>query len=125
MYYKFASFRRTGKERSHTECRLETCLFGNGLVFQAMLNIQRVREDYCLGVGDSLAIIEVADHLDKECWVSGVLTDTSVALRIGNRAWVSIALLVWCGDGLFEGFQEGRSAESISEGDSKNLGMLC
>lgn len=58
----------TGKESPNSKDRLEARLFGNHLVFQTIVDIQRVREDDHLLGCDTLSVVEIAHHLYEVPW---------------------------------------------------------
>lgn len=125
----------TRKESPHAKCWIESGFFGNCLVLQTILDIQRVREDNRLLIGDAFAVVKFAHHLDKVGRVARVLADTGVDLGVclggarmvglyficDGRRRGSIALHWSCADGFAEGVEEGRCAEGIGEGNSKDL----
>lgn len=125
----------TCEECADAKCGVETSLLGNGFVFQTMHDVQRIRENDCLFLSDTLAVIEVADHLNKVGWVAGILTNTCVNLgiRLGRMGLVSVdigrdwgirrSVTVYGSfhDGLSESVKEGWRAKGVSEGNAKNL----
>lgn len=73
----------TCEESSHAKGGCETGLLGNILVFETVLDVQRVREDHNLLVCDALAVIKFAHHFDEVGGVTGVLTDARVNISKG------------------------------------------
>lgn len=129
----------TREESTHTECRVEAGFLSNSLVLETVLDVQRVREDNDLFIGDTLAVVKVAHHLDEVGWVAGVLADTGVDLGIGLGGFGvvdvdvggdggirgSIASDGSCADGFAEGVKEGWCAESIGKGNAEDLDDSC
>ena len=142
QYVKFRSkaiATLTRKECPHAKGRLEARLLGNRLVLQAVLDIQGVREHDCLLIGDALAVVKVADHLDKVAWIAGVLADTRVDLgvclggvrmvdiNVGGDGGIcgSIALHGGGTDWLAESVEESWCTEGVGEGNAEDLYRLC
>lgn len=74
----------TREECAHTERRVKVGFLGDRLVLQAVLDIERVREYDSLLIGNALAVVEFAHHLDKVGWVARVLSDAGVDLGVGT-----------------------------------------
>lgn len=55
----------TREESTNAKGRSKVCLLGKRLVFQTVLDIQRVGKHDYLPVRDALAVVEVAHHLHK------------------------------------------------------------
>jgi hypothetical protein len=107
----------TREESTHAKCRVEASFFRNSLVLETVLDVQRVREDDGLFIGDALAVVKLAHHLDEVGWVAGVLADTGVDLGIGLGGLGVIDVDIG-GDGGIRGSiaLDGSCADGFAEG---------